>query len=1126
MRTASAGSGGQVRLAAGMLVAVAVLAGLGAAQSNLATVTGIVTDSTQAVIPGVQIVIRNTDTGVERSVQSNELGYYTITNLPPGPYELRAETAGFRAYRRTDMVLEVNEVLRVDIVMELGQVSESVTVSTTVPKLETERGAIKGDVIVQEEIQELPLEGRDFTDLALFVPGVLPRAQGGQGSALNINGARATNTNFYVDGFNNRNARGAAAQIRPNIDALQEFKMEVSGFSAEYGKFAGGILNMAIRSGTNDVHGSVFYYVRNDIFDARGFFERDKTKLRRHQFGATVGGPVAKNRTFYLISYEGYSQILGQTRLGHVPTEAERNGDFSQSVDYLGQPIYLKDPLAKGACNANSQKACFPGNVIPKSRFDPIALKILPWYPLPNRADIRNNYLVTANDDDKWHSILGKVDHRFGENDTVAFRYQMRLADQTNPFNGSDLGIFGTTQDNDRSLMGMDWTHLFSPTVVMEVRGGYSRNHTDERGRFAGINMMEELGLPVLTNEPELWDFPRITVRDHFDLGPSNSQPVLFAVTDIQGSTKVTWVKSKHVIKAGFDISRVRFNQPYYNNQRGTYNFQGRWTGAPLGDLLLGYLHNANRTLDVTRNYWRQTSYGAFLADDFKIRPNVTLNLGIRYELNKPPVDRYDRLANFVPELRQIAISDDRTINDLDGLMKWAGMEGKVVTAAEADLPRALVYTDYTNFAPRLGFAWRPFNSDRSVVRGGWGMFYAGEILNPIRNQLANNFPFALRQNFPRQTSDPKKVTLQNPFPEDRARLTGVNNATGYQLHAPTGYLQAWNLTIERELWEGSVLELGYVGSKGTHLGRRYDINQPFRSREIYEQGGGFPRPIPGLGAVNYFQFGSNSIYNSFQVSLRRRARGGLFYRLNYAYSKSLDEASQFTGSSDGGFPDALDSRNLWLDRGRSDFDIGHVFTAVFSWELPVGRGRRFGLRGWKNAVLGGWQLSGTTRWYTGQPFTVRTADVELDLGESLRPNRIRKGTVESGSLPGKKGADYPWYDLRAFEQVPCVDPELAASCELSQYGFDAFAFGNSGRNILDGPGLISLDLGLRKNFRFEERRSLQLRLDVFNAPNRTNFRLPDNFFNSITGGYVTRVGDSGREGGPRVFQAALTYRF
>ncbi len=1109
------------------VIGLALLVGLvpsASPQANWTSITGIVTDSAQAVIPGVTITVRNLDTGVTRTIQTNEVGYYTVPNLDPGRYELSAQVEGFKTYRVSDVVLQVGQVYRHDIQMELGALTESVTVTGEIAPIETERGAIQGDVIVNEEIEELPLEGRDFTDLAFLVPGVYPAAQGGQGSAMNINGARATNTNFYVDGFNDRNPRGAAAQARPNLDAVQEFKMEVSGYSAEYGKYAGGILNMVLRSGTNQFHGSVFEYLRNDIFDARSFFAPDKEKLRRNQFGATVGGPIVRNKSFFLVSYEGYTQVLGQVRLTRVPTELERQGDMSASTSFL------KDPFLKGACNKKNQKACFPGSIIPPSRFHAVGVNILSYFPLPNRPGQPLNYAAVGNDDDKWHSIIGKIDHNFSERDKIAFRYQKRFARTVNPWSGSDLGTFGFKQKNDRSLGGIDWTHLFSPSLLMEFRGGFSRNATREQGRYyAGQDVPAELGLPSLVSEPEFMDWPRITVRDYATLGTANSQPVRYFVTDIQASAKLTWMKSHHTIKAGFDVSRVRFNQPYFNNQRGTYNFQGRWTGNSVGDLLLGLLHSTTRTLGINRNYVRSTSYGAFFNDDYKVTPNLTLNIGLRYELNLPMYDRYDRWMNFVPELGKVVIADDRTIPNLPELLSSAGMEGQVMTAEEAGYPRSLVYADYTNFAPRVGIAWRPLGSNRLVVRTGYGIFYGGEILNPVRNDLANNFPFTIKQSFYRLTKDPSVLTFDDPFPESRAKLQGVTNAAGFEPHPATGYLQTWNFTVERELFNGTSLLLGYVGSKGTHLGRKYNINQPFRTLEYYEAGLGFPRPYGFFNNINYYSWGANSIYNSLEVSLRRRAKKGLFFRAGYMYSKSIDEASQFTGSSAGGYSGAIDARNLKLERARSDWDRGHVFTAAFNWMLPVGRGRRLlpGLRGWKQVLLGGWQISGTARAYTGPPFTVKTSNVEWNLGETDRPNRVEKGDMPEGALPGRRGVDFPWFDVAAFEEVPCVDPEASQTClPESQYGFSPFAIGNSGRNILDGPGLFVVDLGLRKNIPVRERQSVQIRWDVFNVPNRTNFLLPNNLFNQVTGGYIERVGSSGRQGGPRVMQVAITYRF
>ncbi len=1111
---------------------VLVLAAAAYGQTNLATVTGVVSDSAGTAVPGAAVTIRNVGTNIARRVETDQTGDFTITNLAPGSYELTVEVSGFRGYRQPGMVLEVGQTLRTDIQLQLGSVAESITVAAEVAAINTESGTIKGDVIVYEEIQDLPLEGRDFTDLAFLVPGVIPRAQGGQGSALNINGARADNTNFFVDGFNNRNPRGAAAQVRPNMDALREFKVEVSGYSAEYGKMAGGILNMALRSGTNQLHGSVFEYLRNDIWDARSFFDRDKLKLRRNQFGATLAGPVAlgklyngRDRTFFLFSWEGYRQVLGQSRLGHTPTALERGGDFSSSRTFLGQPLYLRDPLAGGTCSATVSTGCFSRNVIPQFRFHQTALKLMEYYPLPNRADSRNNYIVSADDHDVWDSFLGKLDHRFSPSDSMSVRYQKRYARTAGPFDGGDLGIFGITQRDDRSLLGVDYTRIFSAAFLMEIRGGYSRNATRNDSVWAGRDVAAELGVPGTTTDPELIGFPRFTVLDHFPIGAAADQPEIYHVTDMQASARITWVRARHLLKWGFDASRVRFNQPYFNNNRGTFAFQDRWTNHPIGDLLLGLLNNTSRSVGFTRNYLRATSYGLFVNDDYKITRSLTLNLGLRYEIDLPPVDRYDRMSNFVPGIDKILIASDRTVPNLAELVAAANLGNRVALARDYDVPRSLVFADYTNLAPRLGFAWRPFRSQKTVLRGGYGIFYGGHVLNPVRTNLMTGFPFSVSQTFARVAAEPNLLTLSSPFPDRQLRLDGVVNSDGYELHPSSTYLQSYNLTVERDLGRGTAVEIGYVGSKGTHLGRRYDVNQPLRSLERYQANQAFTRPVTGLNAIQYFAFGSNSIYNTGQISLRRRARGGAFYRVNYSYSKSIDDASQVSGNSDGGFAGAQNSLDLKSERGRSDWDRGHVFTAAFSWPVPVGRGKRLlgGARGLRNGIAGGWQFSGTMTLYSGQALTVQAADVDANLGESTRPNRLGKGLEAGQPGAGRRGVDYPFYRITDFEKVPrCESRQI---CTASPNGFLPFTFGNAGRNILDGPGLASLNLRLMKNFRMRERRNVQLNLESFNVMNRPNFYLPNRQFNAVTGGLITRVQDTGR-GGPRVMQASLKYEF
>jgi hypothetical protein len=1097
------------------------------AQANRASLGGVVTDASGAALAGATVTVRNVETNQSRAVKAGHAGEYLVPSLAPGNYELIIEAPSFRSARVTDLVLEIGQERRRDVVLEVGSVAESVTISAEVAPLNTASGTVKGDVIVQQEIRELPLDGRDFTDLAFLVPGVLPTAQGGQGSAMATNGARPDSTNFYVDGFNNRNPRGAAAQVRPNMGAMQEFKMETSGFSSEYGRMAGGILNMVLRSGTNQYHGELFEYVRNNVIDARAFFDREKLKLNRHQYGATFSGPVrlpgvyrGNDRTFFLFSWESYKQLIGTTGLSHVPTALERAGDFSETLSQTGKRVAVKDPL-----NAN---APFAGNRIPSSRFHPAAVALLGYYPLPNRADVRNNYAVAANDRDAWDSFIVKLDHRFNAKTSLSYRYQIRFNNTSEPFAGGNLGTFGNQSEDDRSLMGIDVTHVFSPALIMELRSGYSRNTARQNTVWAGQNVARGLGIPGSTAEPELLGFPLFTVLDYAPLGSAANMPVQFHVTDIQNGARFTWVKGKHVRKWGAEHARVRFNQPYFNNNRGTFAVQDVWTGASIGDLLLGMLNSTSRTVGWNRNYLRATSMGAFFNDDYKVRPDLTLNLGLRYEIDLPPYDRYDRMSNFVPGLGKVVLANS-SVAGLTDAIAAAGMEDRIAFAGDVGLGRSLVRGDYNNFAPRFGFAWRPRGARGSVVRGGYGIFYTGSILNPIRNSLQNAFPYVVTESYSRNASRTDLVTLGNPFPKERQALGGVNSSNGYDANAPTGYLQSYNLTIERDLGQGMVLEAGYVGSKGTHLGRQYDINLPRRSAEAYLAGIAVVnlRPYPYLnGAINYYTFGVNSIYNAGQISLRKRTRGGAFFRLNYSYSKSIDIASQLNGASDGGLTAAAqDPANFKLDRGRSDWDRGHVVTAAFSVPAPFGRGRHFRAAAGRveQSVIGGWQLSGTSSFATGAPITPVAADVNLNLGESQRPNRIGSG-IPAKVAGQRRGVDYPWFVPGHFEKVPqCIS--VSAGCPASPSGFRPFVYGNSGRNILDGPGLGYVNLALMKNFRLQERKNFQFRFEGFNVLNHPNFLLPSNQFNSTSAGLITGVQSSGR-GGSRVFQASLKFEF
>ena len=949
-------------------------------QANLATLTGIVTDSGGGVIPGAEVTVINTGTAISREQSSNAVGAFTFPALIPGDYQLIVTSEGFQQHVEQGIVLRTGDNRRIDVQLELGQVTESVTVDAQMVTLNTENGMIKGDVIVMEEIQELPLASRDFTDLAFFVPGVMPRGSS-QGSFASVNGARPTNTNFYVDGFDNRNAQGGAAQVRPNIDALQEFKMEVSGYSAEYGRMAGGILNMTLRSGTNDLHGNVSYFLRNDALDARGFFDAEKTRLNQNQLSGTLTGPIVKNKTFFMVSYELQRRNQEHTRLDRVPTQLERNGDFSKTIDLtnidnslnttdpavldsLASTFLLRDRLASGGCNQGRinrglNHSCFPNDMIPASRSDPIAQRLFQEYPLPNLGARRDflNYRVVDNDNDDFDSTLFKIDHKIGEN-TLAARLQWRAVNGENPFAGSsNLTQFGNTIDDDRYLFGADYTHMFSPTFLMEVRSGVSGNKVFQRGQYADTNIVEELGLPNFVSDqdrerfPGIDDFPRIRVDNHVTIGTAANQPNLQDNRDYQASVKLTNIVGSHSIKYGYNINYVLYDRPGVNNARGDYRFRGCRTGrggcallpgSPVADLYLGYLHNTNIRRGVNAPDWRQMAMGAFVSDDWKVTPNLTMNLGARWEVNRMPWDVNDKMGSYHLEFNKVVLSSFRNLPDnFEELSADYDLSGQFLEASAVGFPRSVIQTDWNNIAPRVGMAYRIGN--KMVVRTGYGIYMAGTILNPFRNNLGNIFPFTINNNYPGVTGNPTLISLQSPTDDSRLRVTGTTGASGITQKPTQAYLQAWNLTIEHELPGGTSIEMDYRGTKGSHLIRRYDVNQPLRNQESFLGEDGFARPIPGWAAINFYNTGSNSNYNAANVSWRKRSRRGLFWRVNYSFSKSIDDASRTNGTGATDFANALDSTNLRLERGRSTWDHRHAFTAVGSYNLPFGKGRRWG---------------------------------------------------------------------------------------------------------------------------------------------------------------------------------------
>lgn len=1074
----------------GALVSMCLMAGSLVAQNPTATLVGTVDDTSGAVVADAALEIRNTDTGEIRRAVTSGKGEFTIPNLAPGPYEVTISKDGFRTVRETNIELQMEQIARLQFHLEVGAVSQSVEVTAiAAPLINTENGA-KGEVMTSDEMIEMPLNGRNFGDLAYLVSGVTPNTTNLQGSGFAINGARPDNTNFVIDGFGAREALFGGPLTAPNLDAIQEFKMQTNNFSAEYGRMAGGVVSMMLKSGGNQFHGALFEFLRNDLVDARNFFDRNKSELRQNQFGGLVSGPVripkvynGQDRTFFLFSWESYRQVQGAPTLGVVPTLAQRAGDFS-----AGGPI--SDPLTTGACPGSTGKgACFPGNMIPVLRLSQQALAAQAFYPQPNLGGANNlaAYTVAPSNFD---SMILKFDERISSKDSLSFRYTSRWNNGYSPYtnpaspNSNNTGLFGAYADVHVTLVGLTYTRLFSPTLINEFRFGFTRTNNHNAGAFAGVDYGAKFGIHLdgATTDPSLIGFPEIVPSGYQQLGPANNFPIIYYTNSWPAGDTLTWVKGAHLVKAGIDVQHGQTVDPFANNTRGTYNFTGFWTGQPYADFLLGYLNSDSRLLSVNVNHLLYTSYGSFLQDDWKVSSRLTLNFGLRWDIIKPPLDSAGRFSNLVPGLGKIVIASTKT---LDGTGISFSNPDLVTTAGQAGLPQSLVYTSYKAFAPRFGFAWRPVGGNRTVVRGGYGIFYGGSIQNGIRTGLADSFPFAITQTGNRSATDPTALVLANPFPAApnlTGNLAGLT-LSGYELHPPSQYLQSWNLTVEKEVGFSSAVKVSYVGSKGTHFGMQDNINQPY-NRSAALPGGIVP--YPGFGTINYFNFQSNSIYNGGTVTWQRRFVHGLFYTMNYTYSKSIDDSSSFNAMSMGGISGLQNSRCLSCDRARSDWDIGHMVTANLSWESPS-----------HNVFLRGWQIASTDRFYTGNPFTTTVTNSNLNLGEANRPNRIGKGTVAN---PGVS----QWFNVADFPLVPT----------------GSFTFGNAGRNELDAPGHIEVNLSLYKNFVVRDRNHVQFRWEIFNVLNHANFALPQNAVNAPNAGTLLSAGPG------RLMQFGLRYSF
>jgi hypothetical protein len=1096
---------------------------------TLGTITGEVKDSSGAVIPGATVTATNTGTNASREVQTNEAGIFNFPALPPGNYSVKAELQGFTTVTHT-ADLHVEQTLRLDFGLQIGTLAETTEVTGVAPLITTENATV-GTVIENRRIVELPLNGRNYLQLVALSPNVSAEfagpgqagdRQGGTraNQQLSISGQRREFNYYTLDGVDNTDVNFNTYIFLPSVDALEEFKVQTGVYSAEFGREASQV-NVVTKSGTNSLHGTIFEFHRNDAFDSRPYSftaaqaAAPKAPFKWNQYGYTLGGPVWKNKLFFMSNFEGYKDRKQSQNPFTVPTAAMRNGDFSQLLA-LGTGA-ISGQTGQGAnvivdpsqCTTNNNtRVCqpFAGNVIPKARFDPIAQKLLEFYPEPNTTGtgplgVTNNYLSLQNRVIDKNQYTQRMDFVQNSSSTWMGRYSYANEAEISPA----LKLNGTKLKTRVHQVMLGNTRTLSSTIVNEFRFGYNYFfNTFGRELAFERNVVKELGIPGLNADfpPEAWGIPSISVTGYSGFGDSTEGPYTNRNHVFEFIDNISWVKGRHAFKIGASLRNDHYNQVGNQFARGNFQFQNNIaTGYAFADFMLGYTQQDEVAVALAVTKFRAFSQSYYVTDTWKMRSNMTLDLGLRYEYTPPWFD-----ANGTLMTADIPFHD--TTPNITDLSRHPTMvrigsgdvyEGSVLrfapnikVARDGRLGKRLIDDDKTNFAPRVGWAYNP--SEKWSFRAGTGVFYLQDTGNP-RFDMARNMSGRRRDNPILLTPD---LTLQQPF---RGGTGSANNVCGvapplvclsdiYVLgnmpDRQTPYMLQYLFNVQRELGKQTALEVGYLGSRSKRLERMFDWNETIPGLVGSVQS---RKPYPEFTKIQEIGNVADAKYNSLAVKLTRRLDKGLSLLAGYTLSKSTDNGSGIrTLNGDTLFPQ--NSFCLECEYGLSIFDVRHRFVTSVLYELPFGNDKPFMKEGVGAAVLGGWQVSTIISKSSGFPRNMLTGtDVSNTGGGQDRPNAV------SGQ-----------------------DPELDDPTILKWFNTAAFVpnapgtWGNVGRNTITGPGIFNLDLSIIRNFRMLRNKTLQFRLETFNTLNIPVWQDPSTTLSSQNYGQITATRKPMRE--------------
>ncbi|MBV8817585.1 MAG: TonB-dependent receptor, partial [Acidobacteriaceae bacterium] len=960
------------RRVCGFTFVLAVASALpGAAQSVRGTILGTVTDSTGAIVRGAKVTATQQATGLVRTEQTNDAGEYSIPQLPVGIYDVIAEAAGFKKSDRRGIELRVDDKLRIDLSLTIGEVTETVAVQEVAPVISTDSSTV-GNVVDNKKVTELPLNGRNFLQLNLLVPGANQGVKGSQnqtqGGSISVNGAREQSNNFLLDGMDNNDLAINQYAVAISTEAIQEFKVQASTYSAEFGRSPGAQVNVATKSGTNEFHGVLYEYLRNNDLDAKNFFDRPGPipAYKRNQYGASIGGPIKKNKTFFFGNYEGTRIRQGITKVATEPTVAMKNGDFSA----LSTKIY--DPASLHLVNGVLTRDPFPGNIIPSDRITAVGKAVVNLFPDPNTPGTSTaNGLYTSSPlkTDDFDQFTTRVDHRFNEQHTLFGRYSFSKENRFDTFDSfcasaNNVPGFGCNTLNGGQQAVIDYIWLIGANKVNEARMSFTRVRGGIFQQNKGKDISSQLGITGTSRNPIDFGVPVITVTGYDRLGEATNLPQDRHDNTFEWADSLSWTTGRHTIKFGAEIRHFQENFLFDSSARGTINFTPFYTaqasttasgvvnavggtGNAIADLLLGDANTASRSVSFAGNSastvagLRQTSTNLFFQDDFRVLPNLTLNLGLRWEYNPPTTDKYNHLATFDPTLPNstplpfLRVSTPQRPNIYDSSKK--------------------------EFSPRFGFAYTPFGS-KTVFRGGYGMFWDIKLLNVILNSNLTA-PFLTGFNFSQSTNGVPNISLANPYGGSSGG-PAIPSASWVEQPFRDGYVQQWNFNVQRELTGSMALTVGYVGSKGTHLDRAYDYNEPAPTASFTQS----LRKYPMYSTINVRSASASSVYHALQASVEKRFSYGLSFLSAYTFSKAIDDSSLWNGA-------VVDVTNFHLERGLSTFDARHRFVSSYTYDLPYGHGRQFGNSSPRvaNFLLGGWQTNGIVTIQSGNPLDPTT---------------------------------------------------------------------------------------------------------------------------------------------------------